>query len=642
MPTHSNLPIARCAYWPLWASLFVLVTTLVPVPAAAQTLFDKIGYTDLVTQLGAGVPTGDGVGVTMVEAMVSNPSDTRYIPDETNAEFNTATITVQSGGNTSPSGHATLVGRHLFGDTTSIATGISQVEVWEVNHFLGGGFLGTGTNQTPSVQTANHPIQNHSWIGTYGSGNTALDIEALQRLDFAIKRDNFVAVVGVNNGNSTVLPMMLGQSYNTLAVGRSDGLHSHGFTTIDGAGRIKPDIVAPLGATSYATPVVASAAALLWEAASDTPVLNAAKKSEVIRALLLAGATKNEFAGVWDRTTARPLDDVYGAGELNIARSYNTLAAGRQPTNGSTPVSSIGWDHATTGASSKVYHFTVQPGTVLPEFSTVLNWNRTVTDEAPGPFFEPGFSGLEDLNLALYRTSGSVLSQQLDFSASAVDNVEHVYLNDNLGMGSVLWPGTYAMEVSSSETGVPFALAWFSQNVVSPTWTSTAATGNWTVGSNWLAGTAPATDTYVLLDNTNGSMEQSVDLDISASLRRLRIAGTDGPMFLDVTSEDVLSVSSGIEIQPGGGLAGYGLILSDVVNDGTLVIGSRSGPSAGALHGAPQSATATTSALQAAVLSATAPASAVISAVPEPTSLGLVAGVLMSLSIARHCRRHKR
>ena len=47
-----------------------------------------------------------------------------------------------------------------------------------------------------------------------------------------------------------------------LAVGLTNGGSSYGPTSVDGTGRVKPDLVTPSSQTSYATPMVASAAAL--------------------------------------------------------------------------------------------------------------------------------------------------------------------------------------------------------------------------------------------------------------------------------------------------------------------------------------------------------------------------------------------
>ena len=63
-------------------------------------------------------------------------------------------------------------------------------------------------------------------------------------------------------------------------------------------------------------------------------------RSEVIKAMLMAGATKGEFANwidpttglvnPWNRTQTRPLDDVFGAGELNVYNSYLIGIGGKQ------------------------------------------------------------------------------------------------------------------------------------------------------------------------------------------------------------------------------------------------------------------------------------------------------------------------
>ena len=59
---------------------------------------------------------------------------------------------------------------------------------------------------------------------------------------------------------------------------------------------------------------------------------------------------------------------------------------------------------------------------------------------------------LGDLNLDFYDSSGSFLGSLLDESKSAVDNVEHIYLQD-------LPAGTYHLKVSS-DTNRDFGLAW--------------------------------------------------------------------------------------------------------------------------------------------------------------------------------------
>ena len=112
----------------------------------------------------------------------------------------------------------------------------------------------------------------------------------------------------------------------------------------------RPDLVAPMGATSYATPVVASAAALLVEVGhnggttlSTDPLVQSttnrngdtiynAERSEVVKAALMAGAsrTASQLLLGYHATTTNGLDSTYGAGQLNIYNSYHIIAAGEQ------------------------------------------------------------------------------------------------------------------------------------------------------------------------------------------------------------------------------------------------------------------------------------------------------------------------
>jgi hypothetical protein len=88
-----------------------------------------------------------------------------------------------------------------------------------------------------------------------------------------VNRDEYIQVVAMNNG-STNYPL-LGSSFNAIAAGLSSGNSAHGSypiattptTPYAWAGRTRPHLVAPAGATSYATPMGASAAALLVEVA---------------------------------------------------------------------------------------------------------------------------------------------------------------------------------------------------------------------------------------------------------------------------------------------------------------------------------------------------------------------------------------
>lgn len=146
------------------------------------------------------------------------------------------------------------------------------------------------------------------------------------------------------------------------------------------------------------------------------------------------------------------------AGELNIYRSYHILAAGQQLGDGSV-VDPIGWDYAETVAEPTDYFFEVPPGWRLHELSALLTWNRDVVDADAGIGFDPQPS-LANLDLLLVAADDLVTGELIDLSLSLVDNVEHVYLNEDLGIGEGLGPGQYALRVIAPTADVSYALAW--------------------------------------------------------------------------------------------------------------------------------------------------------------------------------------
>lgn len=474
-----------------------------------------IGFTKLQAELGATLPTGAGVTVTQVEAPETAAG--QYLPNSTNPEFAGKTLTAKSGP-AGVSGHATTVGLYYFGLGTGVAPGITTIDVYEANDWIQPGSLNVGDTVAPNSES--RAIQSHSWIGDIDGGGPD-DVNALRRFDFAIRRDGFLAVVGLNNGGAGVIPALLGHSYNGISVGRSDGIHSYGTTTVDGSGRTKPEIVAPLGATSYSTPVVASAAALLRQ---NAPV--PARTNISLKALLMAGATKAQFPG-WARTTTRPLDTIFGAGQLNVYNSYHILAAGQQPASTSVSVRPRGWDSSTTTAGGRRYFFDIPAGDTTPRLSVALIWNRTIADGLPGPDWGNPTSDLADLTLKIYTASGFTTGTLVDTSASPVDNVEHLY-EPNLA------PGRYVVEVTGSQNGVAYGLAWYSVPTVTIAATTPGAAemglvpGGFTVTRGGET-TAALVVSYVITGTaTNGTDCQSIPatLTIPAGANSATIAVT--------------------------------------------------------------------------------------------------------------------
>lgn len=415
---------------------------------------DDVEFTALQTQLGASMPTGAGISVSQVEAPDGSGN---YRPST--ATFPTKNFLFPSGGSIAASGHANTVGEYFYGNSSlspDIGVSPNRVTTYEVNSYLGSGFLNlSNTGALPSVES--NDIQNHSWIGNLNT--EAQNVDAMRRIDYAIKRDDFVAVFGLNNGSGTSVPNLMAGAYNGITVGLSNGNHSRGGITLDGGLRTRPDIVVPTTATSWATPTVGGAAALLMETARGTSGLGNADRSIVVKSLLFTGATRDEseFGGAWANSPTQPLDVVFGAGELNVLHSHDILVAGENNASAASTVSKTGWDLGISNATvPQLYFFDLDtPGSTY-EIAASLVWNRdiTVTDTQPGPglnyVFDPT---LANLNLRLFSASEFVLGSEIGASLSEVDNVELV-------LADALAPGRYAWQVTSNMSGVDYGFSW--------------------------------------------------------------------------------------------------------------------------------------------------------------------------------------
>ncbi len=447
---HANSRLLSLA---LQSSMRLVIGALCVFAFASSVQADwklDIDYFKLVDALGGNLPNGAGVPISIVEAGGNPPIV--YFPDTSSTEFDssldplgTAVNFVDgSGGQANGvSNHSNNQSAFFFGNFNSISPAANNVTVYEAGDYLNNVLKINGG----SPLTQNFRVQNFSWIASFGTDST--DREALRRFDSVIDSDNIVAVVGLDN-NTNPLPILLSHSYNSIAMGRSDALHSSGLTTLAGygPGRSKPDLVAPRPSTSSAASTTSSVATFLHS--SPTVVGTDATNSEAIKALLLAGATKDEFPG-WSRTQNQPLDDTYGAGEVNVYNSYLMTLGGQfaGSTGTPTPVDNHGWDYRTVTSSSPLnYEFEIPLGSTAQELSIALTWNVDVN---------PSFTtqSLAKLDLKLFDEMGAVVDQ----SISTVDNVEHIYIGAGQGVSS-LAPGTYRLEVSTADFSRDFGLAW--------------------------------------------------------------------------------------------------------------------------------------------------------------------------------------
>ena len=485
---------------------------------AVATYQDTVGYPQLQVQLGASIPTGAGIEVQHVEA--SN-SVGRYFPGA-HAEFSgksLTNVTFNAGatqGNTVASGHARDIGITFYGNTVSIAPGITDIQSYEVFHWLGynlntttnaltptpSGFLNTGSSSSvlPDVTTAR--VANHSWVTQFTTGST--NSEALRRLDYVVERDDFLNVVGILNGNGGTDLGLLKTAFNDISVGRTDGVHREGTMGVDSrytAGRVAPELVAPgfgsnddtdgeppvlLTSASSATAMVSSATALLLEVAQNpllsdatitnrTRTINHAETSEVIKAVLMAGADRavdnprGPDLTNYTIDTANNLDLDYGAGQLNVFNSYNILAAGEhtsdQDRGSNLDIANLGWDYdphfggADSTNNRGSYFFTAANNG--GHLHATLAWNIQVT----------GFSSsasnttLRDLNLVLFDvTNNQVVSGLGASSLSTTENTENIFFS------GLVAGNRYEIRVESA-SGQPafdwdYGLAWRISGIV--------------------------------------------------------------------------------------------------------------------------------------------------------------------------------
>ncbi|MCH2073612.1 MAG: S8 family serine peptidase [Puniceicoccaceae bacterium] len=446
---------------------------LFPILNLSASYKDEVHYTQLINELslrGVSVPTGAGVSVTQVESREDTNGSGQldsyegYIPNPSNSEFSGKTITDASNLGQDPSNHGTWVGRNLYGNTSSISPGITAVSVYEANNFINSGWY-SGTPPTES-----NPLQNHSWVNWFQNSNTS------RRMDYAVNRDGFLPIVGIYNSDfgsqstPSDIPDTYASIYNGITVGVSDGTHRYGTTTYDGAGRTKPEIVAPGGIpglnpatqyTSFATPIVTAAAAYLIDAAGS----NAAAKDQLsLKAILLAGADKSISAN-WDQTPTRPIDDVFGAGELDIYQSYFIQQGGQQIAG--SIIGTHGWNLSNLSAySSETYVINISSGFRLRKLSVIVTWNRKVKKQ--GPYFNPTLANMS-LELTDDGDNSSVQS-----SDSAIDNIEHIWRD----LGSELEAGSYNLTVATNLT-TDYAIAWRSELYQDYTlWSSNAFTSS--------------------------------------------------------------------------------------------------------------------------------------------------------------------
>lgn len=409
-----------------------------------------VGYWQLQAELGVNLPTGAGIPILMSEALFGGgyyaQGTAGTTPYAGTGFLAGKTITPYS----APSGtsaHAAIVADFFCGSGRSVAPGVTDLHAWRADDYADMIY----ENDPPPVFAGS--VHNHSWVGTFNSA--AIDIEVMRRLDFMIKRDACIVTTPMNNGSG--MQNLLANAYNGICMGLSNGNHPHTHSNLDGVGRMKPDLVVTLDVgdryTSYASPAVASVATLLLDAVR--PDFPDADDPRVVKAIMLSAATKEPFLG-WQRlTSARPYDEIYGAGALNVLNAHHILATGRQAASEVQKRATRGWDRGTSSAvTPQHYFFTLPAGQWGSTFSATVTWHRQVAADFAA-------YSLANLNLRLAQASGFSVGSTVTESISSIDNVEHLFLRN-------LPPGEYVLEVSADISDETYGIAWEAQPGTGP------------------------------------------------------------------------------------------------------------------------------------------------------------------------------
>ncbi|WP_395751334.1 hypothetical protein [Prosthecobacter sp.] len=426
---------------------------------------DDIGYTQLAAELGPSMPTGAGIILLDSEAN-DQTSPPNYLPQAGGPgtfagadPYTGKTFTAGSGAGVVLS-HAQSVAFYFYANGSGIAQGATDIRIYTANDFLTGLYSATGPTDFGAR------VQNHSWKG---SADTTTDPQLLRSLDLMINRDGRIVSVALDNSTGAI-PPLLGNNYHALTAGVRSGLHSLGGTNTDGSGRMKPDLVVNVPETSYASPAIAGTGAVLLQSAASLASGSAnAQMPQVIKAQMLAGASKQNLPQWLRASDSAPYDAVFGAGELNLRNAYYIQQAGQHTYSTTAESPSRGWDYAATtnAAAGRRYFFSIPAGRYGSTFSAALTWHRTFSG------FARNYTGtLSDLNLKLYSATGLIPgATPLYSSTSTVDNVEHLFCYN-------LPPGQYMLVVTTSTNGRNYGLAWDTQLGLGPAVSPRLSGGN--------------------------------------------------------------------------------------------------------------------------------------------------------------------
>jgi hypothetical protein len=479
------------------------VSLAVSAPALADYK-DQIGFTQLKAELGAAMPSGAGVAV-----VHSEPGAPSIQSDPTSGEFAGKHFEFITAPPTSVDGHAQTVGSTFYGnsgvapgignitdfvgsyavqalqtqpvlrlpqnyatnplpgdtnadgyvDNVDFNVVTSHYNLFTIRGRMDGDFNGDGFvdgidftllsgnyGKDARVPTLAQPmvsrgrVSNHSYLQWY---------DVSRKVDWLTATDDTVMVVAVNN-DEQIPPTnadsgYLVSAFNTISVGRTDGLHSTANTASSGpyvAGRQAPLLVAPQNKTSFATPVVSAVAATMVQLGHNSPALSDgsylsprtgqriynAETLEVIKASLLAGADRSAI-GSYTVNSANGLDRRFGAGQVNIYNTDKIISAGEQNSaerGNSRNVRRSGFDYEPAFASSATASYKFTADLARSGLIASLAWNVKINGGTPEYWNDA--ATLYHFRLGVYDLTDPSATPYI--SASDIDNTQNAFIKN--------------------------------------------------------------------------------------------------------------------------------------------------------------------------------------------------------------------
>jgi len=437
----------------------------------AQYFVQQTGYEELWRRHDGHLPTGKGVVVAQCENGLADPKKVPGV-ELVHVPGLTDTVWESHAGGVSQ----ILYGPEPFQDKTclfdrSFSPGVRTVFAYTSNQFRRHVLMVEKHNvrgsTLPAWPDAKRPVDVLNVSNTFGNGGEDQNIRAF---DYLIDATDVLACVS-QPGSLQTNASLTGNLWNALVVGKAspDFGYAEGtdFENVGSFRRKKPDVVACSyirqdgGASSWSTPTVAAAGAMLIERARATENTRRAERNYVLKAILMAGAAKTGLfspvydeagklkdidmtkAWTWSRSSEAPLDKLYGAGNLQIDNSYRILEAGEQIRDAG-PNGWILGEGVTKGQPRELSFTVTKPA---KEFSAALVWNRHIAT----PEGRPYSYSVADLRLELRDSEGKVLQ----WSDDPGNNVEYLWIAGGLK------PGSYTLTVTSHrDEPESFGLAW--------------------------------------------------------------------------------------------------------------------------------------------------------------------------------------